>query len=71
MLYAAGESPYYALLLDENDRFLDSHMIGMEGLLFHRDPWDPDVLHLWLLSPGRHALVGHYRMAFQGGWLSK
>ena len=48
------------VLLDENGKWLDSHTIGIDGPLLHLDENDPTLLHVWLLSFERHALVGHY-----------
>lgn len=54
------QSPYYALLLDGEGKWLDSHEIGIDGPVFHFEDEERKVLHLWLLSFERHALVGHY-----------
>ncbi|MEM0998290.1 MAG: hypothetical protein AAGN35_14615 [Bacteroidota bacterium] len=56
-----AKNPYYALLLDEAGQFLDSHTIGIDGPIFHLGAETESILHLWLLSFERHALVGHYR----------
>ena len=53
-------NPYYALITDENDKWLDSHRIGVDGPIFHFVDDGRTELHLWLLSFERHALVGHY-----------
>lgn len=53
-------NPYYALLLDEKGRFLDSHHTGIDGPLMHFTDSEKNELHIWLLSFERHALVGHY-----------
>lgn len=57
-------NPYYAFLTDEQDRWLDSHSVGIDGPLLHVDSAHPARLHLWLLSFERHALVGHYTFDF-------
>jgi hypothetical protein len=51
---------YFGLLLDKDGNWLDSHTIGIDGPLLHLDKNDPNLLHVWLLSFERHALVGHY-----------
>ena len=56
----AAENPFYAMLMDQNDNWLDSHMIGTDGPLFHYDEKDENLVHLWLLSFERHAFVGHF-----------
>ena len=53
-------NPYFGVLLDENGNWLDSHYIGIDGPLLHLDRDDPDMLHVWVLSFERHALVAHY-----------
>jgi len=59
------ENPYYAYLSDENGNWLDSHLIGIDGPIFHLDKDDKNLLHLWLLSFERHALIGHYTINFK------
>tara|TARA_B110000908_G_scaffold123572_1_gene144935 strand:- start:132 stop:833 length:702 start_codon:yes stop_codon:yes gene_type:complete len=51
---------YFGLLLDKDGNWLDSHTVGIDGPLLHLDNNDPNLLHVWLLSFERHALVGHY-----------
>lgn len=53
-------NPYFCLLMDENNRFLDSHFVGIDGPLLHWDNQNPNLLHIWILSFERHAFVGHY-----------
>ena len=53
-------NPYFGVLLDGENNWLDSHKIGIDGPLLHRDLNNPNLLHVWLLSFERHALVGHY-----------
>ncbi len=57
-------NPYYGILLDENNKFIDSHLFGIDGPLFHWDLNDPDLLHYWILAFERHAYVGHYTIDF-------
>ncbi len=56
------ENPYFGVFLDENGNWLDSHKIGIDGPLLHLDKNDPTILHVWLLSFERQALVGHYEV---------
>ena len=58
--YKSEKSPYYGLITDAKDNWLDSHKIGIDGQIFHFTNADKKHLHLWLLSFERHALVGHY-----------
>ncbi|MFK7785822.1 MAG: hypothetical protein AB8B56_11935 [Crocinitomicaceae bacterium] len=53
-------NPYFGVLLDENGNWLDSHYVGIDGPLLHLDKDDPNILHIWILSFERHALVAHY-----------
>jgi len=55
--------PFYGFHLDAQDRWLDHHAIGVDGPLLHRDPKDPNILHLYLLSYERHALLNHFTIA--------
>ncbi|MDG1147903.1 MAG: hypothetical protein P8N52_06310 [Crocinitomicaceae bacterium] len=53
-------NPYFGVLLDGDNNWLDSHKIGIDGPLLHRDLKNENLIHVWLLSFERHALVGHY-----------
>jgi hypothetical protein len=57
---SAVSSPYFAFLLDRNNVWLNSHDLGIDGVLLHFDKSNPQMLHIWLLSFERHALVGHF-----------
>ena len=57
--HSSKENPYYAFIVDENDKWLDSHFFGIDGPILHRDENDPELLHYWLLSFERHAMVTH------------
>ena len=61
-LLNSRENPYLGILLDENGNWIDSHKIGIDGPLLHLDKEDPTILHVWLLSFERQALVGHYEV---------
>jgi hypothetical protein len=54
------ESVYYALLLDSHDHWLNHREIGIDGAILFRDAMDPNLVHIYLLSYERHALVGHF-----------
>lgn len=56
------ENPFFGVLMSEQGLWLDSHKIGIDGPLLHLDKNDPTILHVWLLSFERHALVGHYEI---------
>jgi len=58
----ANENPYYAFLIDGNNKWIDSHKVGIDGPLLHFD--EEGNLHLWVLSFERHAFVGHYLIEY-------
>jgi len=57
---SSENNPYLGMLTTENYQWLDSHKIGIDGPVMHWDGDDPNLLHVWLLSFERHAMVGHY-----------
>ncbi len=57
--HSTGENPYYAFILDDKGKWLDSHFFGVDGPLFHRDKNNSSIMHYWLLSFERHAMVTH------------
>lgn len=54
---------FYGFILDSQNRWLDHHAIGVDGPLLHWDADDPALLHLYLLSYERHALLNHLVVA--------
>ncbi|GAB4156267.1 MAG: hypothetical protein Tsb009_33170 [Planctomycetaceae bacterium] len=60
------KSPYFSLLLDEQDRWIDHHSFGIDGPVMHRDENDPEKLHVYLLSYERHSLVAHLVVSLKG-----
>lgn len=54
---------FYGFHLDAQDRWLDHHAIGLDGPLLHWDADDFSILHLYLLSYERHALLNHFVLA--------
>ncbi|MDE3051754.1 MAG: hypothetical protein KGJ48_17855, partial [Nitrospirota bacterium] len=53
---------FYGFHLDSQNRWLDHHAIGVDGPLLHWDANDPSLLHLYLLSYERHALLNHFTL---------
>jgi hypothetical protein len=51
--------PFYAFHLDDDGRWIDHHAVGVDGPLLHWDAKNPSMLHLYLLSYERHALLSH------------
>ncbi|MCY7408768.1 MAG: hypothetical protein LH473_00715 [Chitinophagales bacterium] len=58
--FSSKQDPYFAFLLDNNGKWIDSHDVGIDGPLFWIDDQDPTKLHLMILSFERHSFVGHY-----------
>nr|NGX42184.1 hypothetical protein [Chlamydiota bacterium] len=55
-----SHSPYYSLLLDENDRWINHHEVAIDGPILHRDASNSNIVHLYLMSYERQSLVGHF-----------
>lgn len=53
------KSPYFSVLLDGQEGWIDHHQYSIDGPVLHRDAADPTKLHLYLLSYERHSLVMH------------
>ena len=58
----ASKNPYFSYLKDKEGNWLDSHKVGMDGPVMYWDKENPDILHVWILSFERHALVGHFSL---------
>ena len=54
-----SHSPFFSLLLDDHDRWVDHHSFAIDGPVLHRDRDDPSRLHVYLLSYERHTLIAH------------
>jgi hypothetical protein len=57
------KSPYYAMLTDQYNNWLDSHKVGIDGPLMFLDKRNPRILHIMILSFERHTFVGHYKVS--------
>lgn len=55
-----SKSPYFSLLLDEKNHWIDHHQFAIDGPVLHRDEKDPSKIHLYLLSYERQTLIGHF-----------
>ena len=55
-----SEQPYFSLLLNENNEWIDHHTFAIDGPVMHRDADDPSKVHLYLLSYERHAVIAHF-----------
>lgn len=60
-----NNNPYYGLITDGNNAWLDSHAIGIDGPMIHFTDQDRTELHVWFLSFERHAFAGHYVIHIQ------
>ncbi len=59
---APAQLPYFSFIVDNHDRWLNHHEMAIDGPVMHRDEKDENLLHLYLLSYERHALVAHFRI---------
>ena len=55
-----SKDPYFSVLLDSQNRWLNHHDTAIDGVVMHRDKDDANLLHFYFLSYERHSLVGHY-----------
>ena len=56
------KSPYFSVLLDTQNRWINHHEVAVDGVALHRDKDNPHLLHLYLLSYERHTLIGHFQI---------
>ncbi|SOE20847.1 hypothetical protein SAMN06298216_1327 [Spirosomataceae bacterium TFI 002] len=61
--HSSSKSPYYAMLTDQYQNWLDSHKIGIDGPLMFLDKRNPKILHILILSFERHSFVGHFKIS--------
>lgn len=52
-------NPYFSFLLNEKNEWIDSHDVGIDGILLYRDEADTSMVHAFILSFERHSFVGH------------
>jgi hypothetical protein len=57
-----SKSPYFSVLLDSQNKWLNHHDTAIDGVVMHRDRDNPNLLHFYLLTYERHSLLGHYTM---------
>lgn len=57
--HSTKNNPYYAVIVNQEGKWLDSHFFGVDGPILHFDNDNPKLLHFWLLSFERHAMVTH------------
>lgn len=56
-----AKSPYFSMLLDQENKWIDHHDLGVDGPVLHLDLDQPNLLHLYLLSYERNTLIAHYQ----------
>ena len=60
-----SSSPYYGFIIDNEGEWVDSHFFGVDGPILHLDENEPTILHFWLLSFERHAMVAHLTFSIE------
>ncbi|MBC8046916.1 MAG: hypothetical protein H7Y00_08985 [Fimbriimonadaceae bacterium] len=60
LAFPSKQNPYYLFVTDAEDNWLDSHLLGIDGVLLFRDIADASKLHVMLLSFERHTFAGHF-----------
>ena len=58
-----AKSPFFCVLLDDKDQWIDHHKVAIDGAILHKDINNPQLLHLYLLSYQRHTLIAHYEFS--------
>ena len=51
---------HFSFLLNEKGDWLDSHDVGIDGILLYRDEENVSKIHGYILSFERHSFVGHF-----------
>jgi hypothetical protein len=53
------KNPYFSFLLDEKGNWLDSHEVGMDGILLYRKEGNSAKIHAFILAFEQHSFVRH------------
>jgi hypothetical protein len=53
-------SPFFSVLLDSQQRWIDHHRLAVDGSVMHLDRDNLNLLHIYLLSYERNTLVAHF-----------
>ncbi|MGI8504861.1 MAG: hypothetical protein ACR2LR_27595 [Hassallia sp.] len=59
------QSPYFSVLLDSKDKWIDHHHLALDGSAMHLDKNNPNLLHIYLLSYERNTLIAHFSINLQ------
>jgi hypothetical protein len=54
------KSPYFCVMLEKDNQFVNHHRAAIDGPIAHRDLYDPNLLHIYLMSYERQTLVAHF-----------
>ncbi len=58
-------SPFFSVLLDSQERWIDHHHLAVDGSVMHLDKENSNLLHIYLLSYERNTLVAHFLINLQ------
>jgi hypothetical protein len=58
-------SPFFSVLLDGQDKWIDHHHLALDGSVMHLDKDNPNLLHVYLLSYERNTLIAHFLVNIQ------
>jgi hypothetical protein len=61
-----ARSPYFSVLVDAENRWINHHDVAIDGVAMHRDLDKPSLVHVYLLSYERHSLIGHFLIETSG-----
>jgi uncharacterized membrane protein YdjX (TVP38/TMEM64 family) len=53
------KNAFFSVLLDADGRWINHHEVAIDGPVLHRDADKPYLVHVYLLSYERHALIAH------------
>jgi hypothetical protein len=59
------KSPYFSVLLDSKDKWIDHHHLALDGTAMHLDKDNPNLLHIYFLSYERNTLIAHFSINLQ------
>jgi hypothetical protein len=59
------ENPFYSLLIDRENRWIDHHSASVSGVRLYRDPQAAGVVHLHLIGNDRSTTIGQFRIDTQ------
>ncbi|HBE20879.1 MAG TPA: hypothetical protein DEG17_18055 [Cyanobacteria bacterium UBA11149] len=59
------KSPYFNVLLNSQDKWIDHHKLALDGVAMHLDKDNPNLVHLYLLSYERNTVIGHFSFTLE------